>query len=80
MKGVTYAITEEKYTLGRESRVSYGIAAFTDANTDGTATIIYSIHDITSNKKRLSQLVDDCNRLKLSIVHLSDVVKDFLLK
>lgn len=80
MKSVTYAITEEKYTLGSESRTSYGIAAFVDAETSGTATIIYSIHDITSNKKRLLQLVDDCNRLELSIVHLSDVVEDFLLK
>ena len=75
---VTYGIVEERYTLGNESRVSYGISAYSDANENGTATIVSSVHDITSNKESLARLVDDCNRLKLSTVHLHDVVEDFL--
>ena len=76
---VTYGIVEERYTLGNESRVSYGISAYSDdASENGTATIVSSVHDITSNKESLARLVDDCNRLKLSTVHLHDVVEDFL--
>ena len=78
MIDVTYAIVEEKYTFENESRIAYGIAAFADAKQDGTATIVASIHDITSNRESLSRLVDDCNRLKLSPLHLSDIVEDFL--
>ncbi len=78
MINVTYGIVEEKYTLGNESRVSYGISAYSDANEDGTATIVASVHDITSNKEGLARLVEDCNRLNLSTVHLRDVVEDFL--
>ncbi len=79
MINVTYEITEEKYTLGEESRISYGIAAYSSPDHCGTATIVASVHDVTSNKEGLSRLVDDCNRLQLSTLHLSDIVEDFLL-
>ncbi len=78
MINVTYAICEEKYVLGNESRISYGIVACSNADQDGTATIIASVHDITDDKERLSKLVDDCNELELSIAHLNDVVEDFI--
>lgn len=75
---VTYGITEEVYALGCDRRVSYGIAAYADAELDGTATIVVSVHDITSDKDKLSELVQACNRLRLSTLHLADVVEDFL--
>ena len=78
MKDITYAIVKEIYTLGKENRVSYGISAYSHANENGTATIVASVHDITSNKKNLTKLVDVCNRLNLSTEHLFDVVEDFL--
>lgn len=78
MKDVVYAITEEKYTLGNESRIAYGIAAYEDAKRNHTAIIVASIHDITSDKEGLSKHVDDCNCLELSIVHLFDSVEDSL--
>ena len=78
MKNVIYGITEEKYTLGSESRISYGIAAYSDAEERGTTTIICSIHDITHDKASLSKLVDNCNRLELSTIHLSDAIEDFI--
>lgn len=80
MMNVTYAVVEEKYVLGEEKRTFYGIVAYANAEQDGTATIVASVRDITSDKQRLIKLVDDCNRLELSTVHLSDVVEDFLLK
>lgn len=78
MMNVTYAVAEEKYALGEERRTSYGIVAYSNAEQYGTATIVASVHDITSDKQRLRRLVDDCNRLKLSTMHLHDVVEDFL--
>ena len=78
MINVTYAVTEERYSLGDAIRVSYGIAAYSDVSENGTATIVASVHDVTSDRENLSKLVDYCNRLKLSTIHLSDVVEDFL--
>lgn len=78
MMNVIYSVTEERYTLGNESRISYGIAAYANTEQSGTATIIASVHDITSDKEKLSKLVDNCNSLKLSSIHLYDVIDDFL--
>ncbi len=75
---VTYGITKEIYYLGSDSRTAYGIAAYADAETDGTAGILLSINDITTDKDKLQELVDACNRLKLSTAHLRDIVEDFL--
>jgi hypothetical protein len=75
---ITYGITEEIYTLGEASRRSFGIAAYADAAEDNTATIVASVHDITSDRTKLEQLVTTCNRSHLSLVHLMDVVEDFL--
>ena len=78
MINVTYAVSEEKYVFGEECRKSYGIVAYSNADQDGTKTIIASVRDITSNRDALARLVSDCNRLELSTVHLNDVVEDFL--
>ena len=78
MINVSYAIIEEKYTLGNESRISYGIAAYSNVKESGTATVVASVHDVTSNKEELMKLVDSFNRLKLSTLHLSDAVEDFI--
>ena len=75
---ITYGITEEIYSLGTESRRAYGIAAYADSEEDGTATIVSSVRDITDDKQALMNLVSLCNRLELSIIHLNDVVEDFL--
>ena len=80
MKNITYAVSEERYTFGNKTRTSYGIVAYSNADQDGSKTIVASVRDVTSDKAGLSKLVNDCNRLELSTVHLNDVVEDFLLK
>lgn len=72
---VTYGIVEETYNYKEEVRVSYGIAAFADAT-----TIIASCQDITSDKQKLQDLINLCNELDLSPIHLNDVVQDFLVE
>lgn len=78
MSSITYGVVEELYSLGEESRTSYGIAAYADSEIDGTATIVLSVCDICSDKQRLAELVDRCNRQELSILHLHDAVEEFL--
>ena len=80
MMTVTYGITEEKYTLGQQTRISYGIAVYSNSETDGTGAVIASIHDISEDKEKLSRLVQTCNCLELSVIHLRDVIEDFLGK
>lgn len=78
MMNVTYGMTEERYFLGVDSRISYGVVAYADAEEDNTATIVAAIHDVTTDKQALSALVELCNRLELSPMHLDDVIEDFL--
>ena len=78
MSAITYGITEEKYSLGDSTRVSYGIAAYANADIDGTVTVVAAVHDVTGDKQKLSEFVDVCNELELSVCHLSEVVEDFL--
>ncbi len=77
---VTYGVVEEIYSLGAASRIAYGIVAYATAETDGTAAVwpLQAVHDITSDREKLQALVETCNRLQLSTVHLLDVVEDFL--
>ena len=74
---VIYGITKEVYSLGADSRTSYGIVAYADAEENGTSTIVASVHDITSDKQALSDLIFLCNLLELSAIHLNDVIEDF---
>ena len=78
MNSVTYGITEERYTLGGVCRLSYGVAAYSHPQTDGTATVVTAIRDITGDKEKLSKFVQICNQLELSVEHLHDAVEDFL--
>lgn len=78
MMNVTYGVTQKIYSLENSSRISYGIAAYAHAEEDGTAVIAASVHDVTTDKQVLAELVALCNRLELSTVHLMDVVEDFL--
>ena len=78
MMSITYGLIEEKYNCGGENRTSYGIAVYSNAEVDGSSTVIESVHDVTCDKERISRLIRDCNELHLSHVHLLDVVEDFL--
>ncbi len=78
MNTVTYGIVQELYAIETEHRISYGIAAYTNMSEDGTATIVASVRDISSDKHQVEELVNLCNHLQLSLLHLDDVIEDFL--
>lgn len=71
---ITYILCREAYKSKRSERIAYGIATYAE---DGQ-TCITKLHDITSDKDALAELVDLCNRLQLSPIHLHDVIEDFL--
>lgn len=78
MTGITYGLIEEKYNCDGKSRISYGVAVYSDSATDGSTIIVESVHDITCDKEKLLKLINNCNDLQLSRIHLSDVIEDFL--
>ncbi len=78
MKNITFGLIQETYMLNNTSRISYGIAIFSDVNNNGTATIVDAIRDIGSDREQVATLVHCCNDLHLSAIHLHDVVEDFL--
>ena len=72
-----FGITEQTHTLDGKIRISFGIAVYSDPESEGTATILESVGDISSNRQNLLELIDKCNSLELSIIHLYDVIEDF---
>ena len=77
---ITYGLAEEKYSIGNKTRTSYGIVAYADADNNDTVTIIASIHDITSDKSKLIKLIELCNSENLSLIHLEDIIEDYIFK
>ena len=77
---ITYEITEETYSLGTNTRTSYGITAYSRNNENGTTVTVATVHDITADKQALTELVALCNRLKLSAIHFRDVIDDYLAR
>ncbi len=77
MKNITYGIVKEIYILNQMSRTSYGIVAYSCSEDEGTANIITSVHDVTSDRNSIEKLISLCNSLQLSAIHLDDIVEDF---
>ena len=79
MNKVIYSITTEVYSFENDSRTAYGIVAYDHAESNDAPTVLVSFSDVCSDYQKLKELVDLCNRLNLSPIHLYDVLEDFLL-
>ena len=73
-----YGLIEEIYGSNNSNRIAYGIVAYANYSIDGTASIVMRFCDISSDKSKVMRLVESCNCLGLSLIHLQDVVEDFL--
>ena len=78
MSNVTYAVLDEIHRVGGDVRLSYGLAVYSDAATDGSASLVASFHDLSPSRPPLEALAERCNRLHPSPEHLSDIISDFL--
>ena len=70
-----YRVVEKTPTTGYDKR--YGIAVYS-LSPSGKKELLSVRSGLTKDKGGLQNLVDLCNRLKLSPIHLDDVVEDFL--
>ena len=75
MNNIKYSVIESRASLVLPFQITYGISAH---DTSPKNTVIAYIGDITSDKKSLEHLVVLCNREKLSLIHLKDIVEDFI--
>lgn len=75
---VTYGIIKEIFSLNGETRISYGIACYACHQECGTASILNSVSDISSDEKTVSDIVMLLNQNELSLVHFEDVLEDVI--
>ncbi|MBE6009025.1 MAG: hypothetical protein E7235_07495 [Lachnospiraceae bacterium] len=71
---ITYKVTMQQNTNCDNPYISYGIAAL---NSIDNSEII-RINDVFIDYKQALLFVDKLNRLKLSPIHLRDVIEDIL--
>ncbi len=68
-----YELTERKKIYEEGEVTEYGIVAFDEDDKE-----IYRFDGVTADKNALKELVDACNRGRLSSVHIKDVLNDFV--
>ena len=68
-----YSVVQE---TGEGEAYSFGIQVISQSC--GCSTVVEIIRDVCSDEKKITQLVDMCNTLRLDYVHLYDVIDDFL--
>lgn len=65
-----YFLIASTYIVEDQSYIGYGIGCRTDNS---------AFEDISTNPIAIENLINLCNNLKLSPLHLEDVVEDFLV-
>jgi len=78
LKNIFYIIIEETYSFNGSTRNSFGIAACCGPASDGISNIVLTINDITADKIKLTEFIEMCNCLNLSLIHIFEAVDDFL--
>ena len=63
-----YKLISKRKIVEGEEYVVYGIR-YNDE---------YCFEDISTNRKAVKELADNCNKFSLSPIHLGDVIEDFL--
>lgn len=53
--------------------IAYGLDAV-----DSDGRILRSVPDLLIDRRRVMDLIDRCNALELSLIHLDDVIEDLL--
>lgn len=74
---ITYQITKENmWDIDNGNYTSFGICAY-DISNNNKKMVAY-IPDIFLKEDEAKSLVDRCNKGKLSLIHLYDVIEDSL--
>ena len=75
---IVYKMIQRTNTEKETAPTYYGIGAYNYDEKTKTHNSLIEIHDITEDKNRLFELIQRCNKYKLSLVHIHDIVEDFL--
>lgn len=75
---IVYKMIERSNTEKETAPTYYGIGAYLYDNEKRTYITLKEIHDITEDKNKLFELIQRCNTYELSLVHIHDIVEDFL--
>lgn len=73
---VKYIMTKNTYSDNETERVGYGIAAVKKER--GNQTVVQVYNDMSAEYEKVKGLVRLCNKGRLSLIHLPDVVEDFI--
>lgn len=76
MTNCKYIVVKNEYIDGENTRVRYGIAAI--ENCDGVISVLKSVSDISSDFCTVEKIADVCNAKELDLIHIEDVINDFL--
>lgn len=68
----SYFLTIGRFSVDGQEHIGYGIGC----HQENTNIII---EDITLERNAMTELIDRCNALHLSTIHLYDVIEDFLV-
>lgn len=68
-----YVLVRDTYSGDTGTHVGFGIAVV-----DHERATISAALDLSNDETKVADLVQKCNRLKLSPIHFQDVVEDFL--
>ena len=73
-----YRISVSLRTEEERTYTSYGISVYQNTPDESHPRLMRHIPDISLSLSRVAELVDRCNRLQPSLVHLDDLVEDCL--
>lgn len=71
MKQEPYFLITGTYVVEESKHMGYGIGYRADKD-------ILCFEDVTTNRNAIQHLIKQCNDLKLSPIHLADVIQDFI--
>ncbi len=69
-----YKLCSDRYLIEGEYHTGYGISVVDISSGEE----MMRLEDISASKSDIEELIELCNRLKLSPIHIHDVIKDHL--
>ena len=76
MMKTEYCVVEEKYMVREKEHLAYGIAEIEVY--EDSYSVIEAIHNCCYEKCIIEKIVEKCNRLDISPIHLNEVIIDLL--
>jgi hypothetical protein len=75
---ITYGIINESHEIEGEHRTSYGIAAYSDVEVNGSACILCTKSDLSCERAPLEEFVSRLNGEQVSVTQLEERIEEYL--